>query len=185
MRKASLLVAGLMALAPFAASAADSDISYRYVEGGYQHVDGVVDAKGAYVRGAYEFGTSGVYALGSYSDLSNDGFDINARPAEIGVGYHYNFTPRLHGIAEVAYQHTHTRFVDVEGYRGSLGVRGQMGKSFEGVAKLNYYNGADYASDTSGTLGIQYKLSKTWGVTGEVEFDGDTETYLVGVRASF
>lgn len=185
MRKTSLFFAALVALALTPVVASASDISYRYVEGGYQHVDSAVNANGAYLRGAYEFGQSGIYGLAGYSDLSNDGFDINPRQAEMGVGYHYNFSPRIHGIGEIAYQRTHTRFGNVEGFRGSVGVRGQFSDSWEGLAKVNYYDKADYRGDTTGTLGVQYRMTPTWGFTGEVEFDGNTKSYMVGVRASF
>lgn len=185
MRKASLFLAGLVALAAAPLAASASDLSYRYAEGGYQQVDSSVNSRGVYVRGAYEFGQTGVYALGSYADLSNDGFDVNPRPAELGAGYHYNFSPRLHGIGEVAYQRTHTRYGNVEGWRGSVGVRGQFSDTWEGLAKVNYYDRADYRGDTTGTVGVQYRITPVWGLAGEVEFDNRDQSYQVGVRASF
>ena len=39
--------------------------------------------------------------------------------------------------------------------------------------------------DFSGTVGMQYKFSQTWGVTGEAEFGDNGESYVVGLRASF
>lgn len=186
MRKISLLALGLFAAAVAFPAAAD-ELSYTYAEVGYQHVDTDlgVDARGAYVRGSYEFGDSGAYLTGSYADLSNDGFDIEPRPASLGLGYHHSFGSGFDGLVEAAYEHTDTSVVDVEGWRVSAGVRGQFAQNWEGLAKVNFFDGADYASDTSGTLGVQYRFTPTWGVTGEVEFDGDTESYLVGVRSTF
>ena len=53
------------------------------------------------------------------------------------------------------------------------------------MAKVNFYDGGDYASDTTGTLGVQYRVSQDWGVTGEVEFGDDAETYQIGLRRNF
>lgn len=183
------LLAGLALAAPMVASASDhdADLSYTYVEGGYLHVEGPfgVDADGAYLRGSYEFGQSGFYLQGAYSDASTDIFDIDPKTSEIGLGYHYSFTKNIDGLVEVAYQNTDTDFGDADGYRASVGMRAKMGEKWEGLAKVNHYDGGDFVSNTSGTLGVQYRVTPTWGVVGEVEFDGDAETYLVGVRATF
>lgn len=174
------LIAGLAA--PLAASAAD--VSYTYVEGGYSNIDG--DADGAYVRGSVNFGDSGFYGLGSYSYLETDVGNISLRPAELGVGYHYGLSQGVDLIGEAAYVRVDTDFGDIDGYRGSVGVRGNLASKVEGLAKVNYTDGDDFDGDFSGTLGAQYKFNNTWGLTGEVEFGRDSTTaYLVGVRASF
>ena len=183
-----LLLFGALATPMLALAAAPGeDVSYTYLEGGYQHIDGsgALDADGAYVRGSYEFGDSGVYVLGSYAHLDNDGFNIRPRPAEAGVGYHYDFSDRVAVLGEIAYQRIDTRIGDAEGFRYSVGVRGQFNDAWEGLAKVNHYDQGDFVGNTTGTLGVQYRFGPTWGVTGEVEFDGDDQAYLVGLRASF
>ena len=70
----TLILAALLAAAPFAASAADG-LSYTYVEGGYSHLklhsseldDPSVD--GAYVRGSYAVSPQ-LYVFGGYTQLS-------------------------------------------------------------------------------------------------------------------
>ena len=187
MRKASFLALALaMALPAVATVASADDLNYTYVEAGYEHVDSFVDANGAYIRGSYAIGQGGMYATGSYADLSNDIIDIDPRPASLGLGYHHDFSPRLHGLAEVAYEKTFSDIGDAEGYRASLGVRAALGKGFEGLAKVNYRDGADYASDTTGTIGLQYRFNDTWGLASEVEFGTqDSEIYTLGIRANF
>lgn len=185
MRKFSVFAAALGLAVALPAAAFDP--SYTYAEVGYQHVDTDlgVDAKGAYVRGSYEFGESGAYLIGGYADLSNDGIDIDPRPSYLGLGYHHSFAPGVDGLVEAAYEHIDTRFGDFDGWRFSVGTRAQFANSWEGLAKVNLYDGGDYSKDTTGTLGVQYRFSSAWSLAGEVEFGSDSETYLVGVRRTF
>lgn len=186
MRKISVLALALALAVPAVATAGNDGLDYTYLEAGYQHVDSLVDANGAYLRGSYAIGQGGLYATGSYADLSNDIIDIDPRPASLGLGYHHDFTPRLHGLAEVAYEKTFTDIGNAEGYRASLGLRADMGKGFEGLARLNHRDGHDYASATTGTVGVQYRFNDAWGLAGEVEFGTlDSEIYTLGLRASF
>ncbi|WP_460890968.1 hypothetical protein, partial [Ramlibacter alkalitolerans] len=65
---------------------------------------------------------------------------------------------------------------------------GNFTENFEYLGKVNYRN-LDVRGDSDDftyTAGLQYKFSPTWGLTGEVEFDGDNGViYTVGLRASF
>lgn len=180
----SLALATALAI-PSVASA--SELSYTYVELGYQYVDTDlgIDADGAYVRGSYEIQDSGVYVLGSYAHLSNDFVNIRPRQSSLGLGYHHSFTNHLDGLVEATYQHTDTRIGDVNGWKFSAGVRGQFADRWEALAKVNHYDGVDYAGDTTGTVGVQYRFNPRWGVAAEMEFDGDHEIYQVGLRATF
>ena len=72
-----------------------------------------------------------------------------------------------------------------EGYRTSVGLRSGLTDRLEGLVKANYVDGDDFSGDFSGTVGGLVKLTDTWGVTGDVTFGDDAETYQLGVRASF
>ena len=61
----------------------------------------------------------------------------------------------------------------------------ELADGIEGYVKANYTDGGDFSGDFSGTLGAQVKFNPTWGVTGEAEFGGDADIYMLGVRASF
>lgn len=211
--KKMLALALVLAAAPVAAFA--GPMSYTYVEGGYNrlHLDGGdyfddTAADGAYLRGSYDFGTSGVNVFGSVGKVSDsydlDGVRIDAdlRQEELGLGYHQSMSERVDFIAEAAWVR---QVADVEasyagnrasdsaiahGGRASVGVRGQFNDMVEGLAKANYYGGGDFEDDTfTGTVGVQVKFNPTWGITGEIEngkIDGTSTTrYMVGVRASF
>lgn len=185
--KRSLLALALVAIVPFAAQA-DDKLSYTYVEGNYVGVnaDGGVDADGFGVRGAFEFGDSGFYGLGSFNQVEIDDVNVDVDNYEIGLGYGHGLSDNLDLISELAYINSDVdNFGDVDGYRASVGLRGSFTDKFEGLVKANYIDGSDFDGDFSGTVGAQYKFTQTWGLTGEVEFGDGGETYLVGVRASF
>ena len=185
--KRSLLALALVAIVPFAAQA-DDKLSYTYVEGNYVGVnaDGGIDADGFGVRGAFEFGDSGFYGLGGYRMIEIDDVNVDVDNLEIGVGYGHGLSDNLDLISELAYTNYDVEDLgDLDGYRASVGLRGSFTDKFEGLVKANYLDGSDVDGDFSGTVGAQYKFTETWGLTGEVEFGDDGETYLVGLRASF
>lgn len=181
----TLLLASALVLSLSVATAAQaSDKSYRFVEGGYVNVDG--DGDGAYLRGNYEFGQSGVYLTGTATrvNVDNTSFDVNGY--EAGLGYQYALSDRfdLYGEATAARLDV-SGLGHADGYRAAVGTRFDVTQNFEGEFKVNHYNGRDFAADNSATLSGQYKFGRTWGVTSGVEFNGDGETYNLGVRASF
>jgi Ax21 family sulfation-dependent quorum factor len=181
--KRSLIALALAALLPLSAQA-DDKLSYTYVEGGYVNVDG--DADGFGVRGSFEFGQSNFYGFGSYAQVEVDNTNIDVDNTEIGFGYAHGLSDNVDLISELAYVNADADgFGDVDGYRASVGIRGSFSDSFEGLVKANYTDGDEFDGDFSGTIGAQYKFTQTWGVTGEVTFGDNSETYMVGLRASF
>jgi Ax21 family sulfation-dependent quorum factor len=180
--KRTLFALAIAAILPMSAQAAER--SYSFVELDYVNVDS--DADGFGLRGAVNFGDSNFYGLAGYTNVEIDNTNIDVDAFEIGAGYHHELTENADLIAELAYQNTEVASFDIDTYRLSGGLRGNLADSFEGLAKINYVDGNDVDGDFSGTLGGQYKFNNTWGLTGEVEFaKGGTQTYLVGVRASF
>lgn len=181
--KRSLLILALAAAIPFSAQAAD--LSYNYVEADYLNQEHGTDGWG--LRGAYDFGGTGWYGLAGYSRLNIDAFggNDNVDSYELGGGYHYGLTGRTDLIGELAYQRSDVGPFNVSGWRGSMGVRSALSDKLEGFVKANYYDGHDYDGDFTGTLGAQYKFTKTWGATVEGEFGNGNKNYLLGARASF
>ncbi|OQP78984.1 hypothetical protein IA54_006075 [Xanthomonas phaseoli pv. syngonii LMG 9055] len=119
----TLILAALLAAAPFAASA--EGMSYTYVEAGYAHLKidsddlGSPTGSGAYVRGSFAIAPQ-VFLFGSYSRVSktdriNDLFGLpgdqddlrikyTVSQPEVGIGYHMEFTEKLDFVADVSYQ---------------------------------------------------------------------------------
>lgn len=187
--KRSLIALALASLLPLSAQA-DDKLSYTYVEGGYVNLDS--DADGFGVRGSFEFGQSNFYGFGSYAKIEYDNSSIDVDNTEIGIGYAHGLSDNVDLISELAWVNADADNVpmlgnvDADGYRTSVGIRGSFSDNFEGLLKANYTDGSDFDGEFSGTIGAQYKFTPTWGVTGEVTFgDNNTETYLVGLRASF
>lgn len=176
--KKTLIALGLVALLPLSAHAAER--SYTYAEGTYNNIDSDIDGFG--LRGAVEFGDTNFYGFGEWRIYSEGGSDVDTW--ELGLGYALNLSDNVDLIAEAA----HGDYEVVDGYRLSAGVRGNFTENLEYLGKVNYRN-LDVAGDSDDftyTAGLQYKFGPTWGVTGEVEFDGDDgELYTVGLRASF
>ena len=175
--KKTLCAIALAAALPLSANAAEQR-SYTYLEGTWGSIEGDLDGFGA--RGSVAFGQSGAYGFGSYQQFDDGGPDFSL--GELGVGYALELSDAIDLIGEVAYVD-----YDVEnGHRASVGVRGNFTENLEYIAKANYRDIQNFGDDFTATAGLQYKFSPIWGVTGEVEFDGeDGEIYTVGLRASF
>jgi Ax21 family sulfation-dependent quorum factor len=185
MKKSLFALAFAVAL-PLSAQAADKPLSYTYVEGNYLNYDHGVDGVG--VRGSYDFGTSGMYCLGSYGWLGSDDEtldDDEIKAHELGLGYHHQVAPRTDLLGEVAYRSAKTDNVRIDGARVSGGVRTAFSDRLEGLAKLNYYDASDYSGDVTGTVGGQYKFNQMWGATAEAEVGNGDKAWMLGVRASF
>jgi len=184
--KRSLIALALASLLPLAAQANDR-ISYTYIEGAYVDVDadGGFDSDGLALRGSLALGSTGMYTFGSYQRTDVDGTSITAKGHEFGIGYGHGISDRSDLIAEVSHQRTDFDIAKIDGFRTSVGLRSALTDQIETLVKANYYDGSDYSGDFTGTVGAQFKLGRTWGITGEAEFGDGGKNYLVGVRASF
>ena len=184
--KKSLFALALAVALPLSAQAADKPLSYTYAEGNYLKADHGVDGWG--LRGSAAIGDSGFYGLGSYSWLNADnglGGNANVKANELGLGYHHEIAANTDLIGEVAYRNAKANGYNIDGARGSVGVRTAFSDRIEGLAKLNYYDASDYTGDVTGTVGGQYKFNSMWGATAEAEFGNGDKAWLLGVRASF
>ena len=181
--KTSLFALAIAAALPFSAHA--TDLSYTSVEADYVNLDHGTDGWG--LRGSVAIGSTGLYALGGYSQLSADGTpnNVDVRSNELGLGYHHPVADKTDLIGELAYRNAESGNTNIDGARASVGVRSAVAEHFEGFVKANYYDASDYHGDVTGTVGAQYKLNKTWGATAEAELGQGDQAYLVGVRASF
>jgi hypothetical protein len=143
------------------------------------------------LKGSFAFGDQ-FYGFGSYLRGSDtvSGTDVDVDQTQLGLGYRHGVSDSADFIGELSWIN---QGVDIEGLgnddahggRLSAGFRGELANNFEGYVKANYTDGGDFSGDFSGTLGAQVKFNPTWGVTGEAEFGGDADIYMLGVRASF
>lgn len=213
--KNQLVLAVALAIAPFAASAAE--LSYSYIEGGYAQLNqelpdvdlggGMVaqiddiKASGFQVSGSVEMGPS-FYLFGGYK-LGNDdvnvdvpgigsgSVDIDLTQFNAGLGYHHGLSDRTDLITELSFIRTEADAdgedgsIDADDARIAVGVRGLMADNVEGWVKANYTDGDAYDGEFSATVGVQFKFNQTWGLVGEAEFGDSSSQFMVGARASF
>lgn len=107
----TLILAALLAAAPFAASA--EGLSYSYVEGGWNRTeinvnDDSDDIDGGYIRGSWKIAEP-VYVLAGYQRATKDynlggGFEIEGtlEQATVGIGYRQEMTERVEFIADIS-----------------------------------------------------------------------------------
>lgn len=125
--------------------------------------------------------------------------DYDFNQAELGVGLHYAVGDSADLITEAAAVDMrlkvkaatqgvhHQAIVSTTGGRLSTGVRFGMGKHFEGLAKVGYLTTGgdlDY-NGFAGSVGLQAKFNKTWGVVAQYDYMDGTQDLTLGVRASF
>jgi hypothetical protein len=203
-----LIVAALLAAAPFSASA--DALSYTYVEGGWTQVktddDVFNDPKvdGGYVRGsialAEQVHVFGGWNYGSKSyDYDYGSMKLKLNQPELGIGYHMPFSDRVDYTADIAWvrQQAEITVKDVDYgrfsvkdhttlVRATMGLRGKPSRMTEAWIKAGYMDGGNEFKGTwVGTVGGQINFTRTWGLVGEISGYRDVTQYSAGVRASF
>ncbi|HBS56127.1 MAG TPA: hypothetical protein DEA38_10390 [Stenotrophomonas sp.] len=203
-----LIVAALLAAAPFSASA--DALSYTYVEGGWTQAkvsdDSLNDPKldGGYVRGsvalAEQVHVFGGWNYGSKTYHFSDGsVKLELNQPELGIGYHMPFSDRVDYTADIAWVRQQAKVTDrLDGFadetfkdhtnlvRATMGLRGKPSRMTEAWIKAGYMDGGNNFEGTwVGTLGGQVNFTKTWGLVGEVSGYRDVTQFSAGVRASF
>ena len=204
-----LIVAALLAAAPFSASA--DGLSYTYVEGGwtqFQTDDDLLDdpkLDGGYVRGSFALAEQ-VHVFGAWNYASKSyNYDyghakLELNQPELGIGYHMPFSERVDYTADIAWVRQQAEItVDSDIYnvrlrnkdhtnlvRATMGLRGKPSAMTEAWIKAGYMDGGnDFEGTWVGTLGGQINFTKTWGLVGEISGYRDVTQFSAGVRASF
>ncbi|HEL5402409.1 TPA: hypothetical protein UOJ25_002533 [Stenotrophomonas maltophilia] len=207
-----LIMAALLAAAPFSASA--EALSYTYVEGGWTQLqlDNGGGSKprldGGYIRGSVAIAEQ-VHVFGGYTAVTktynHNYYDIAVRikqkvqSPELGIGYHMPWTDRVDFTADAAWVRLDEEFKmsfdgrqvdrlknDINVGRVTMGVRGKPSRMTEAWAKAGYMDGgSDFKGTWVGTVGGQINFTKTWGLVGEISGYRDVTQYSAGVRASF
>lgn len=173
-----------------------------------------LDVDGGYGRGSVRLADNlslfGQYSKASGKDVwaSNSGghhtkYDLEL--GELGLGYHHPISDRVDLIAEVAAVNVAAKvtreerpfFGDMTPYsvvelddsstaaRVSVGMRGAFSEQLEGWAKAGFIGDTVYDGGFTGAAGLQFRLTPTWGIVGEVEVADAWTLLRVGVRASF
>ncbi|GAB3731911.1 hypothetical protein GCM10028794_08490 [Silanimonas algicola] len=193
---------GLAILAAPATQAADTALSYTYVEAHYNNLDiDVVDdldlsGNGGGVNGSLAFGGSDFYGFAGYETVSGDLADVDFDLARVtgGVGYALPIDERLHALGEVAYvdyrgeasRGGESDDANVDGYRVSVGLRGLMADNIEGYAKVGYtlVEDADYTlfEGAVADLGVRWHIDRAWSAGLSTELGDGINSFKLGLR---
>jgi opacity protein-like surface antigen len=194
-----------LALAAPAAQAADSVLSYTYVEAHYNSLDiDIVDdldlsGDGAGVNGSLAFGESDFYGFAGYESVSGDLADVDFELDRLtgGVGYALRIDERLHAIGEIAYvdyRGEASRLQErddasVDGYRVSVGMRGLMADNIEGHAKLGYTrvedSGYTLFDGAVADLGFRWHIDRAWSAGLSTELGDGINSFKLGLRLTW
>jgi outer membrane protein assembly factor BamA len=176
----------------FAAPAFAGDLSYNYVQLGYQKIDfdddiapGVsIDGDGFGIAGSFEIGESWFVGLG-YAKSDFD-FGIDLEQTSLGLGWHGPISDKADVFATLSYVQAEVSAsgfgsVDDDGYGVSVGVRGMVSERFELGGSLGYVDFGD-GDGTSFGANALYSITETFAAGVFVETDDDITSYGVGLR---
>jgi len=186
--KRALFALALAAALPLSAQA--GEVNYNHVQAGYSST-GVenADFNGWSVDGSVGF-KENFYIFGGYITGVETSTDLNQ--ARVGLGWHST------GPAQWFVEGSWIRneldysggFSDHDnGHDLAVGVRGFLGDSFEGMAKVNYTDVGDFGDGIGAGVTGLYHFNDTWGAYASYDYSDrgsfEFNTWGVGVRASF
>lgn len=196
---------GLALVAAPAANAADSALSYSYIEANYVGTNADIDdgldatANGFGFNGSVAFGDTGLYGFAAYDTVGDDfdGIDVDINRASAGLGYALAIDEGFHWTNELSHVDYELEVafdgdrgsVSADGYRFATGLRGMMADNIEGIAKIGYINveedGLEIFDGAYGELGIRWHIDKAWSAGLLAEIAQDEVTYKLGGRLSW
>jgi len=180
-------------LAMCAAPALAEELSYSYIDLGYEAVEfdvapGLnVDGDGFAIGGSFEGGDSWNVIAGYGS--TNFDFSVDLNEFIIGAGYHTPISDQVDFVAELAYvgidvEVLGTSVLDDDGIGASVGLRGMMSDVVELSGSINYVD-LGGSGETSFDADAWFNLSPAFALGINAGFGDDVTSYGVGVRWYF
>lgn len=179
-----------------AAPALAGDLSYNFVEVGYQKVDldedplpGVsVDGDGFGIGGAFEVGESWFITAG-YSRVEFD-FGIDFDQLGIGAGYHVDVSQNADFFATLSFVRVEAsasgfESADEDGFGATIGIRGMVGEKVELSGAIGYVDLGDGGDGTSFGVAGLYNFTNAFALGLNIETDDDFTSYGIGARFYF
>lgn len=197
--KRTLLALALTAALPLAAQA--GDLSYTYVEGGYNRISGGPKTDGWGLNGSVAVG-SNFHVFGGYTQYDVDNVNVDIDNWNLGVGYNHSLNQNTDLVARLGYQEAKTKGLpSLNAYFTEVGVRAALHPNVEGHIYAGYeraqtlelvgnplnptFARGKREGEFYGRIGGQYKFTQNVGLVADVKFvDGDQQ-YFVGPRISF
>lgn len=189
--KVLTVMAAAWVLGAGAASAAD--LSYTFIEGGYQDVDidaPNADGDGLTVRGSFAI-TPMFHLFGGYSTADLDGpvpLDGSADldTWELGAGLSYSLTERVHFVGEASYIDTEIDFADGkvgdDGYGLYTGIRARVAAPLQLEGGVKYVDLGDAGDDMLLKLGAHYFITEQWAAGLSLDLGDDITAWGINLR---
>jgi hypothetical protein len=182
-----------LSLALLAFPAFAGDISYNYVELGYQKIDiddpGIgedVDGDGFGANGSFEMGDSWFFRIG-YSQADFD-FGIDLDEASAGLGWHTTMSNNADIYALIQYVRAEASIsgfpgsVDEDGVGAEIGVRGMVSDKVELAGSIAYVDLGDAGDGTSFGAQVLYSFTENFAAGLFLDLEEDATGYGAGVR---
>jgi len=189
-----------LTLLALAAPAMAGDLSYTYVQGGYQRIDidddfiGSIDGDGFGLGFSFEVGEN-FFIAGSYgtAELDTDAFfglTVDYDQTDIGLGYHGAVSDKtdFYGILSwVKAEASISGFAseDDDGYGLTVGLRSMVTDKVELEGHIGYVDLGDSGDGTAVGVGALYAFTPNFAAGATVDFDEDVTTYGIGARVYF
>lgn len=179
-----------------AAPAMAADISYNFIEAGYQEIDidvgfsggGDIDGDGFGIGGSFELNENWFIAA-SYASADFD-FGVDLDQLSVGAGYHVPISDNADFYGALSFVRAEVSAGDFsedeDGYAATIGLRGMVGERFELNGSLSYVDFGSSGGDTTAFgAGALYNFSDILAAGFSVEIDDDVTAYGIGVRIYF
>lgn len=171
------------------------DLSYNFIEIGYQKADldddlagFSIDGDGYGIAGAFEVGENWFIAVG-YSALDFD-FGVDLDQLSVGGGYHFDMSESTDFFATLSYltaEISASGFgsLDEDGYGIAIGVRSMLTDKVELNGSIGYSDLGDGADGTAFNAGALYSFTPTFAIEFGIGIDEDVTLYGLGGRFYF
>ena len=185
-----------LALLLIAAPTMAADISYNFIEAGYQEIDidgglfgGLdIDGDGYGVGGSFELNENW-FVADSYSKADFD-FGVDFDQLMLGGGYHVPISDNadfygMFSYISVEASASGAGSADEDGYAAEIGLRGMIGERFELNGSLAYIDYGDGGDTTAFGAGALYNFSDVFAAGFSIDIDEDITAYGIGIRVYF
>lgn len=181
-----------LSLALSAVPAFAGDISYNYVELGYQKIDiddvvpGVnIDGDGFGINGSFEIAESWFIGAG-YSQADFD-FGVDLDQLALGVGWHTTMSNASDLYALVQYVEAEVSAsglgsIDEDGFGVTIGVRGMVTDTVEIGGSIGYVDLGDAGDGTTFGAHLLYNFTENFAAGLFVDLEEDATGYGAGIR---
>ncbi len=172
------------------------DLSYSYVQLGYQFVeidndflpDADIDGDGFAISGSFEF-TDNWFAVVGYSNIEFD-FDVDTDQFGLGVGYHVDISDNADAFATLSYVSAEVSApgfgsVDEDGFGFTVGVRAMVAEQIELSGSLGYVDLGDAGDNTTFGASALYSFTENFAAGALIELDDDVTAFGFGGRFYF